>query len=88
MRIIKEIIFPDHYEYKKQDIEKIKFLANETNSKIITTEKDYVKIKELALTDKQLKTIKKWMEEKIQETFVNVNSDSSYCDFAYNWMKE
>jgi len=50
--------------------------------------KDYVKIKELALTDKQLKTIKKWMEEKIQETYVNVNSDSSYCDFAYNWMKE
>jgi peptidyl-prolyl cis-trans isomerase SurA len=50
--------------------------------------KDYVKIKELALTDKQLKTIKKWMEEKIEETFVNVNSDSSYCDFVYNWIKE
>jgi peptidyl-prolyl cis-trans isomerase SurA len=49
---------------------------------------DYVKIKELALTDKQLKTIKKWMEEKIEETFVNVNSDSSYCDFVYNWIKE
>ena len=48
---------------------------------------DYVKIKELALTDKQLKTIKKWMEEKIEETFVNVNSDSSYCDFVYNWKK-
>ena len=50
--------------------------------------KDYVKIKELALTDKQLKTIKKWMEEKIEETFVNVNSDSSYCNFVYNWIKE
>jgi len=49
---------------------------------------DYVKIKELALTDKQLKTIKKWMEEKIEETFVNVNSDSSYCDFVYNWIKK
>ena len=49
---------------------------------------DYVKIKELALTDKQLKTIKKWMEEKIEETYVNVNSDSSYCDFVYNWIKE
>jgi len=49
---------------------------------------DYVKIKELALTEKQLKTIKKWMEEKIEETFVNVNSDSSYCNFVYNWIKE
>ena len=26
---------------------------------------DYVKIKELALTEKQLKTVKKWMEDKI-----------------------
>ena len=49
---------------------------------------DYVKIKELALTEKQLKRIKKWMQEKIEETFVNVNSDSTYCNFAYNWTKE
>lgn len=49
---------------------------------------DYVKIKELALTDKQLKTVKKWMEEKITETYVNINNDSSYCNFAYNWKKE
>jgi len=49
---------------------------------------DYVKIKELALTDKQLKTVKKWMEEKITETYININNDSSYCNFAYNWKKE
>ena len=41
-----EIIFPDHYKYKKDDIIKIKKRASELNAKIITTEKDYVKIHE------------------------------------------
>ena len=49
---------------------------------------DYVKIKELALTEKQLRTVKKWMEDKIKDTYVNINSDSSYCNFVYNWKKE
>ncbi len=49
---------------------------------------DYVKIKELALTEKQLRTVKKWMEDKIKDTYVNISSDSSYCNFVYNWKKE
>lgn len=44
--IVDEIIFPDHYKYKKDDIIKIKKRASELNAKIITTEKDYVKIHE------------------------------------------
>ena len=44
IKIIKEIIFPDHYQYKKLDIEKIKQMALNLNLKIITTEKDFVKI--------------------------------------------
>ena len=44
-KIIKEIIFPDHYKYKKKDIKDIKDLATKMNAKIITTEKDFVKVK-------------------------------------------
>jgi tetraacyldisaccharide 4'-kinase len=44
IKIIKEINFPDHYQYKKVDIEKIKHIAHNFNLKIITTEKDFVKI--------------------------------------------
>ena len=44
--IVDEIIFPDHYEYKQEDIEKIKLKAKKLNAKIITTEKDYVKLSE------------------------------------------
>ena len=42
--IVEEKIFPDHYNYDKNDIEKIEKLAKKINAKIITTEKDYVKV--------------------------------------------
>ena len=48
-KIIKEINFPDHYQYKKKDIERIKSIATDLNAKIITTEKDYVKISQTDL---------------------------------------
>lgn len=50
--------------------------------------KDFSKIKELALKDKQLKTIKKWMEEKIEDTYVSVNRSFRACDFSNNWLKQ
>ena len=39
-------IFPDHYAYKKDDINNLIFDAKSQNLKLITTEKDYVKILE------------------------------------------
>jgi Parvulin-like peptidyl-prolyl isomerase len=50
--------------------------------------KDYLKIQELALREKQFKAIKKWMEEHIQDTYIHVNVDNRSCDFANNWVKE
>ena len=49
---------------------------------------DYAKIKELALKDKQVRTIKKWMKEKITDTYVNVNRSFKSCDFNDNWLKQ
>ena len=42
--ISKDIRFPDHYQYNKNDINKIKVYAKNTGSKILTTEKDYIKL--------------------------------------------
>ena len=42
--IIKEIRFPDHYRYTQKDINKIKLYAKNLDAKILTTEKDYVKL--------------------------------------------
>jgi len=43
-KIVDELIFPDHHKYTSGDVVKIKSLALKFNAKIITTEKDYVKI--------------------------------------------
>ncbi|WP_245962985.1 peptidylprolyl isomerase [Ulvibacter antarcticus] len=50
--------------------------------------KDYEKIKELALKEKQIRAIEKWQEEKINETYVNVNEDYRDCEYASNWVKK
>ena len=50
-KIIKEIIFADHYDYKKEEIENILTIAKEKDCKIITTEKDFVKIDKFGFTD-------------------------------------
>ncbi|VXC33093.1 Peptidylprolyl isomerase [Flavobacterium sp. 9AF] len=49
---------------------------------------DYLKIKELALRDKQIKTIGKWTEEKIAETYIKISQDYKTCDFTNNWLKQ
>ena len=43
-KIVKTIDFPDHYNYSDQDIIKIKEAAKSLNAKIITTEKDYIRL--------------------------------------------
>ena len=42
--IIKEIIFPDHYDYNQKDIDHIRLQAKNLNAKILTTEKDFMKV--------------------------------------------
>jgi len=42
--VIKEYEFPDHYSYTKKDIDQILNYARKQNCKIITTEKDYVRL--------------------------------------------
>lgn len=45
IKITKEIIFPDHHNYTQKNIDYIMSQAINHNSKILTTEKDYIKIK-------------------------------------------
>jgi len=49
---------------------------------------DYEKIRELALTQKRIKAIEKWQEEKIRETYININKDYADCNYANNWMQQ
>lgn len=49
--------------------------------------KDYTKIKELALREKQKKAVAKWTEEKIKETYVKITADYKSCKFGNHWVK-
>ena len=49
--------------------------------------RDYVKIKDLALKEKQIKAIAKWSDEKIKETYIKINGDYKACIFTNDWLK-
>ena len=42
--VVKEIVFEDHYYYKDKDLKQILDIAEKNNAKVITTEKDFVKL--------------------------------------------
>ena len=67
-KIVKDLEFPDHYEYKNSDIKKILELANKFNYKIITTEKDYLRL-EYTNTN-QIKFIKSDLQIIDEDNFI------------------
>ena len=73
LNIFKEIEFPDHYAYTILDIDKILNEAKKNKCKIITTEKDFLRLKNNKF--KEIKYIKSELkildEEKLLETIVN-----------------
>ncbi|WP_462352241.1 peptidylprolyl isomerase [Capnocytophaga leadbetteri] len=50
--------------------------------------KDYVKIQDLALKEKQLKAIAKWIKEHIEKTYIAINGEYRNCKFENNWLKK
>ncbi|BAO54140.1 peptidylprolyl isomerase [Nonlabens marinus] len=49
--------------------------------------KDFLKIKELALRDKQVRKIKQWREDKIKDTYIKIGPDFKECDLLQEWTK-
>jgi len=62
----KFFVFPDHYEYKKKDIEKL--LSYGKN--LITTEKDFVKLKKYGIKELYYLKIDTILSEKFKEEFL------------------
>ena len=78
------LIEEDRSGLKKYKILKV---SNRYDEHVANYSLDYSKIKSLALKEKQLKVIQKWMDEKIESTYVNVNRESKLCSFTNNWVK-
>ena len=64
-KIIKDVEFPDHYKYSKKDIDNIISISKELDCKIITTEKDFMRLKENNYEDiKYIKVNLELLDEK------------------------
>ncbi len=66
---------------------KILLLKSRTEAHTADLAEDYVKIMELALQKKKTEQIEKWSEEKISDTYVNINQVYTNCEFKSNWAK-
>ena len=51
LQVLKTLSFPDHYNYKLTDLKKINFLAEKDGLKVLTTEKDYYRLKHFNLNN-------------------------------------
>ena len=77
-------------EEDERGIKKYKIIkvSNRFDEHIADYSQDYIKIKELALKEKQLNKIQNWMVEKIDETYININQDNKDCNFTNKWVKK
>ncbi len=74
-KVLTQKLYPDHYQYQSTDIDEIKRLLNiHTNAKILTTEKDAIKLKDLLDPDK-LKSVQLQMQVTDGERLIR-----SICD--------
>ena len=70
LKISEEISFPDHYNYKKNEIENLILQAKEKGLKLITTEKDYFRIKDYGF--KNIKFLKIKLEISEKDKLINL----------------
>lgn len=67
---------------------KIYNVTNRFDEHVADYSKDYLRLKEFALKEKQIKRVAKWSEEKIKETYIKINGDYRDCVFTNNWLKK
>ena len=68
MNIQKKMVYPDHYEFTKNEMLKIIEYAKKNDFQIIMTEKDYYKIKDFSLEN--IKYLKVKLEIEKEEEFI------------------
>lgn len=49
---------------------------------------DYTKVKELALNKKQGDAVAKWLNDKINDTYIDIQGEYRDCEFQNNWLKK
>ncbi|WP_432222182.1 peptidylprolyl isomerase [Flavobacterium sp. TMP13] len=63
-------------------------VTNRINEHTADYSQDYIKIKDLALKEKQIDAIGKWFDEKIKETYIKIIGEYRDCEYVNNWLKK
>lgn len=83
-QVSEPILEDDPREGKKY---KLIMVTNRIDEHTADYSKDFTKIRELALKEKQINAIGKWTAEKIKETYIKINGEYRNCEFTNNWLK-
>lgn len=67
---------------------KLLMVSDKKEEHIAEYGKDFLKIKDLALKEKQIETIAEWQEEKINETYIKITGEYRDCEYTNNWLKK
>ena len=67
---------------------KIFRVTNRINEHTADFVNDYTKIRELALKEKQLTAVRKWIDDAIKKTFISIKGEYRNCSFSNNWLKK
>ena len=75
LKIVDDLEYPDHYQYSKKDFDEIINKAKKYNAKILTTEKDYLRLNsfdksEVLVVKSTLEIID---EKNLIQTLINLN---------------
>ncbi|HSD06054.1 MAG TPA: peptidylprolyl isomerase [Flavobacterium sp.] len=83
-----EISMPFLEDAQGKKYYKIMTVTNRIDSHTADYAKDYIKIKDLALKEKQIKAIAKWFDAKIKDTYIKIVDEYKDCPFTNNWVKK
>ena len=83
---ISDVFYDETREGKK--MYKIMMLKDKVETHQADLNKDYVKIKNLALQKKKQEIVNNWVKDKIKDTYIKIHNQYKDCDFEYNWLKK
>ncbi|MCF6350445.1 MAG: peptidylprolyl isomerase [Flavobacteriaceae bacterium] len=82
---ISEVFYDETREGKKMF--KIMLMKKKIESHVANFDKDYVKIKKLALRKKRQELVSKWTKKKLGNTYIKIHNQYKKCTFEYDWLK-
>jgi peptidyl-prolyl cis-trans isomerase SurA len=62
-------------------------VKSKTKPHVANLKDDYQKIQEVALSEKQNKTMSEWIDKKSKNTYIQINDSMNNCATLKHWMK-